>query len=187
MKIDRDTFYITELKHNSHTAFSYLYDTYADMLYGYILLHTKSPFMAEEIVQDTFLKIWTSRHNIDVEGSFKSLLFTIARNRIIDAFRKQVSREEFMDFMKYKEENQPTENSVEKDVYFDDFYEKLIRAKETLPEKQRLIFELSREQGMDSKTIAAKLGVSEQTVKNQLSTALKVLRKLLSDYRYFFL
>lgn len=186
MKINRDSFYITELKHGSHKAFGYLYDMYADALYGFVLLHTKSPFLAEDIVQDTFVKIWANRQTISTEGSFKSFLFTMAKNQLIDTFRRQVNRVEFPDFIQYCEENLIAHNPVERDVYFEDFYGKLCEAKEELPEKQRLVFELSREKGLDNKTIASQLNISEQTVKNQLTTALKTLRIRLREFSYFF-
>ncbi|MDL2304352.1 RNA polymerase sigma-70 factor [Bacteroides sp. OttesenSCG-928-D19] len=185
MIINRDTFYITELRRDSHQAFSYLYDTYADSLYGFVLLHTKSAFLAEEVVQDTFIKIWANRQKLSIEGSFKSLLFTMAKNQLIDVFRSQINKVEFLDFMEYCDERH-SHNSVEADIYFEDFYEKLTQAKETLPEKQRLVFEYSREKGLDSKAIAHELGLSEQTVKNQLTSALKTLREKLKEYSYYF-
>ena len=89
MIINKDSLYIQELRNDSHTAFETLYDMYSDSLYGYVLLHTKSTFSAEEIVQDTFIKIWTNRQNLSTEGSFKALLFTIAKNQIIDAMQKR--------------------------------------------------------------------------------------------------
>lgn len=181
-----DSLYIKELKNDSHKAFNHLYDSYSDNLYGFVLLHTKSPLIAEEIVQDTFLKIWTMRHNLTIEGSFKSLLFTIAKNQIIDSFRRQINKTEFVNFIEYCENEKLTHNSVEADIYFEDFCEKLNIAKKILPEKQCLIFELSREKGLDTKTIATELGVSEQTVKNQLTTALKVLREKLKEYNFLF-
>ncbi|MCC8152835.1 MAG: RNA polymerase sigma-70 factor [Tannerellaceae bacterium] len=186
MLINHDSFYITELKHGSHKAFSHLYDVYADMLYGFVVLHTKSTFLAEEIVQDTFVKIWSNRESLQIEGSFKSLLFTIAKNQMIDAFRRQINKEEFLEFIEYLEEKQSAHNPVEADVYFEDFKEKLEKTKQLLPERQRLIFELNREQGLDIKTIAGQLSLSEQTVKNQLSNALKTLRNKLKEYRYMF-
>ncbi|MDF9831390.1 sigma-70 family RNA polymerase sigma factor [Parabacteroides sp. PF5-6] len=185
MIINRDEFYITELKNDSHRAFSCLYDIYADSLYGFVLLHTKSTFLSEEIVQDTFIKIWTNRHKLNTEGSFKSLLFTMAKHQLIDSFRSQINKIEFVDFIEYCEE-QHTHNPVEEDIYYEDFYEKLTQAKQILSERQRLVFELSREKGLELKAIADTLGVSEQTVKNQLSSALKTLREKLKEYSYYF-
>jgi RNA polymerase sigma-70 factor (ECF subfamily) len=104
--INQDSFYLERLKNDSHQAFSWLYDTYSDILYGFVFVHTKSTFIAEEVVQDTFMKIWARRRSLSTEGSFKSLLFTMAKNQIIDVFRQQLNRAEFTDFIEYCEEQQ---------------------------------------------------------------------------------
>lgn len=186
MTIDKDSLYIQELKKDSHKAFEYLYDRYADHLYGFVLLHTRSSLMAEEIVQDTYMKIWSNRYRLSVEGSFKSFLFTIAKNKIIDTFRSQITKVDFLEFVEHYMEEQKEHNPVEANMYFEDFREKLNEAKKTLPEKQRLVFELNREKGMAIKAIAEKFNLSEQTVKNQLTSALKILRKKLRSYHCLF-
>jgi RNA polymerase sigma-70 factor (ECF subfamily) len=185
MIINQDSFHLERLKNDSHQSFDWLYDTYSDILYGFVLVHTKSTFIAEEVVQDTFIKIWAKRHSLSTEGSFKSLLLTMAKNQLIDVFRQQLNRVEFTDFIEYCEEQQ-SYNPVEADIYFEDFYEKLNQTKKILPEKQRIVFELSREKGLDTKVIAERLGLSEQTIKNQLTSALKTLREKLKEYNYMF-
>ena len=74
---------------------------YADSLYGFALLHTKSVVQAEDIVQETFLKLWNMRASLSVEGSFKSMLFTIAKHQVIDAFRQQINRPDFEDYIRF--------------------------------------------------------------------------------------
>lgn len=75
--------------------------------------------------------------------------------------------------------------SVEK-IYYDDFIDKLAIAKQKLTPAQRNIFEMSREEGMSNAEIAALSDISEQTVKNHLSAALKILREELRKYNYLF-
>jgi RNA polymerase sigma-70 factor (ECF subfamily) len=181
-----DSQYIAELKKGSHKAFDYFYNTYSDLLYGFVLLHTKSPLAAEEIVQDAFVKIWTSRHLLRVEGSFKALLFTIAKNRIIDSFRRQINKIEFINIVDYYENEGYACNSVEMDIFYDEFLEKLELAKKKLSPRQCLVFELNREKGFDIKTISKKLEISEQTVKNHLLSALKTLRSKLEKDNFLF-
>jgi RNA polymerase sigma-70 factor (ECF subfamily) len=186
MENTSDSKYIAELKKGSHKAFDYFYNTYSDHLYGFVLLHTKSPLTAEEIVQDVFIKIWTSRYLLRAEGSFKALLFTIAKNRIIDSFRRQINKIEFINIADYYENENYACNSVEMDIFHDEFLKKLELAKKKLSPKQCLIFELNRERGLDIKTISKKLEISEQTVKNQLLSALKTLRSKLEKYNFLF-
>src|SRR5690554_5362054 len=95
MEIDIIKSYIRELKNDSHKAFNAIYDMYADKLYAFALAHTKSRQMSEDIVQDTFLKLWKIRKTINTEGSLQSLLFKISKNKIIDMFRSQINKVEF--------------------------------------------------------------------------------------------
>lgn len=177
---------IKKLQEGSYEAFDTLYNVYADSLYGFALLHTKSTVQAEDIVQDTFLKLWNMRESLSVEGSFKSMLFTIAKNHVIDIFRQQVNRANFEDYIAFCEDENLLDNTSVEKVYYNDFLEKLAIAKQKLTPAQRNIFELSREEGMSNTEIATASNLSEQTVKNHLSAALKVLRVELGKYNFLF-
>lgn len=126
------------------------------------------------------------RESLSVEGSFKSMLFTIAKNHVIDIFRQQVNRANFEDYIAFCEDENLLDNTSVEKVYYNDFLEKLAIAKQKLTPAQRNIFELSREEGMSNTEIAAASNLSEQTVKNHLSAALKVLRVELGKYNFLF-
>ena len=147
---------------------------------------TKSSVQAEDIVQDTFLKLWNMRASLSVEGSFKSMLFTIAKNHVIDVFRQQINRPDFEDYIRFCEDEHLLDNTSVEKIYYDDFIDKLAIAKQKLTPAQRNIFEMSREEGMSNAEIAALSDISEQTVKNHLSAALKILREELRKYNYLF-
>ena len=161
---------IEKLKRGSYEAFDTLYDMYADSLYGFALLHTKSSVQAEDIVQETFLKLWNMRASLSVAGSFKSMLFTIAKNHVIDVFRQQINRPDFEDYIRFCEDEHLLDNTSVEKIYYDDFIDKLAIAKQKLTLAQ----------------IAALSDISEQTVKNHLSAALKILREELRKYNYLF-
>ena len=169
---------IKKVKQGSYEDFTRLYFMYADLLYGFVLNLTKSPDDAEDILQETFLRIWQTKENLSLETSFKSYLYTIAHNLIIDSFRKKIDSVAFEVY---------TENNTENEVYFDEFLDKLNEAKKKLSSRQLVIFELSREKGCSIKDIAEKMGVSEKTVKNQLTLALKTLKSELSLLHYLLL
>ena len=133
---------IEKLKRGSYEAFDTLYDMYADSLYGFALLHTKSSVQAEDIVQDTFLKLWNMRASLSVEGSFKSMLFTIAKNHVIDVFRQQINRPDFEDYIRFCEDEHLLDNTSVEKIYYDDFIDKLAIAKQKLTPAQRNIFEM---------------------------------------------
>ncbi|WP_291591980.1 RNA polymerase sigma factor [Bacteroides sp.] len=178
---------LERLRLGSYRDFDALYKMYAGNLYGFALGLTRSADLAGNIVQDTFIKVWINRESVDPELSFKSYLFKIARNLIIDEFRRRLNEPLFEDYLDYCEEaalSAPTE--IERKLDFDLFVEELTRAKEKLTLRQREIFELSKEEGLTSSEIADKLGISEQTVYNQLSTSLRILKKEISSTLLFF-
>lgn len=176
---------INELKCGSYHAFNQLYEVYSDLLYGFALDLTKSPAEAKDILQETFIRIWTNRDKISTEYSFKAYLYKIARNLILNSFRKQMNNIAFENYICSEEYQRNVDNNIEKEIYFDEFCRNLEQAKNELPRRQKQIFELSREHGLSTVEIAGRLNISEQTVKNQLTLALKTLRKRLSQYSAF--
>lgn len=179
--------YANELRKGSHVAFNAIYEMYGDKIYGFVFSHTKSSELAKDIVQDTFLKLWTMRSTITANGSLQSLLFTISNHKMIDVFRSQINKGEFEDYIEYSENDEHSENSVERKIYYDEFIKALSISKKLLPQRQLEIFELSREKGLNIEEIAKGLNISEQTVKNQLTSALKTIRVELSKHNMLFL
>ena len=170
--------YVAALKEGSREAFTMLYNLYADRLYSFALVQTKSKQMAEDVVQDTFLKLWNNRTNLNCYGNVQDLVFTMARNLIIDAFRRQVANIDIEAYFKLHEAL-PSTASPEESLYFNETKEHLEQAKAKLSNKECKIYEMSREQDMPIKKIAQTLNLSPQTVKNYLTSTLKVFRSQL--------
>jgi len=187
METDIIKSYIKELQKGSHKAFNVIYDMYADKLYGFLLAHTKSRQMSEDIVQDTFLKLWINRKTLSTDGSLQSFLYTISKHEMIDLFRSQINKVEFELYVEYIDEKKLDYNDIEKKLFYDDFLKALKLSKKLLSEKQLEIFELSKEKGKSIEEIATQLQISEQTVKNHLTTSLKKIRTQLSNMNILFL
>lgn len=170
--------YVAALKEGSREAFTMLYNLYADRLYSFALVQTKSKQMAEDVVQDTFLKLWNNRTNLNCYGNVQALVFTMARNLIIDAFRRQVANIDIEAYFKLHEAL-PSTASPEESLYFNETKKHLEQAKAKLSNKECKIYEMSREQDMPIKKIAQTLNLSPQTVKNYLTSTLKVFRSQL--------
>ena len=170
--------YVAALKEGSREAFTMLYNLYADRLYSFALVQTKSKQMAEDVVQDTFLKLWNNRTNLNCYGNVQALVFTMARNLIIDAFRRQVANIDIEAYFNLHEAL-PSTTSPEESLYFNETKEHLEQAKAKLSNKECKIYEMSREQDMPIKKIAQTLNLSPQTVKNYLTSTLKVFRSQL--------
>ncbi|GAB6007803.1 RNA polymerase sigma factor [Dysgonomonas reticulitermitis] len=172
----------------SHQDFRILYEEYSGRLYGFVFSLTRSRSMANDITQETFIKVWINRENIDPSMSFKSYLFKISKNKIIDEFRKQINNPVFEDYMAYCDELYADGNdNIEQTIDYDYFLQQLDNAKAKLTPRQREIFELSKEQRLPSSEIAQKLNISEQTIYNILSSAMKILRKEMGQASLLFL
>jgi RNA polymerase sigma-70 factor (ECF subfamily) len=173
---------IQSLKQGSYEAFDTIYQMYSKRLYAYSLLFTKSSEEAEDIVQDVFIRIWTNRENIRQNETLRSLLFIMAKNRLIDAYRSRLNHPVYEEFVKYAESL--SVDDTHSHLEYNEFVRQLRKAISTLPPTQRKVIRLSRMQQRSIKEIAEKLSLSEQTVKNQLSLGLKSLRSKLRDFLY---
>lgn len=170
---------VKALSEGNENAFRKLFDTYRNELYKFSLSMVCSGFYAEEIVQEVFLKVWTKRKTLNPELSFKSYLFTITRNDTIKFLKKAANNLKLREEVFYQSQKfaNPTERymrEIELDVLKKE-------ALDQLPPKRRLIFEMSRNDGKSYEDIAMELGLSPNTVRNQMSMALETMRSFLLD------
>lgn len=185
--MDKEKEHIIALQKGSYEAFTILYKLYLPRLYAFIFDLVRSRSMAEEIVQETFIRLWETHDKLDMELSFKSYLFTIARNRLLNELRKRINNSDFCEYLDYSDKISLSENTTEQSLDFDDFCRELARAKTKLTPRQAEIFDLQKEQGLSVKETAEKIGISEQGVRNQLSAALKILRNEMKDFSALFI
>lgn len=175
--LNRERFLVREVRDNNEEAFRQLFDLYRDDIYTYGLSLLKRKEYAEEILQDTFLKVWMHRTQLDPGQSFRSYVFTISRNLTLNFLRKAANdrklRNELFS-MKVKVFNPIEEIMQEKEL------ERIkTEAINLLPPRRRRIFEMSRFEGKSYEDISRELGISLSTVKNQMSKALETIRDFL--------
>ncbi|MDX8339372.1 RNA polymerase sigma-70 factor [Draconibacterium sp. IB214405] len=163
------------LKQGDIEAFDKIYNIYCHKLHQFVLRYLKQEEDAEEIVQEVFIKIWESRKKIDVHASFEAYLFTISYNSTISLLRKRISESKSREYLKSVQEIQKA-NSVIDDLQYNELNDKVQSLLQQLTPRQKEIYMLSREEGLSHKEIAARLNISENTVKNHLVTTLKFLK-----------
>jgi len=166
---------VRRLRNSDTEAFDIIFKTYSGKIYAFGLKYLKSTDDAEELVQGLFLKIWENRKNLDAEASLKSYLFTIAYNDICKFFRRRTYHQKFIEEVTYR--NQFLSNVTEDHIDFQSVSGRIRQMVNELPEKQKLVFLKSREEGKSTKEIAEDTGLSAGTVDNYISEALKVLRR----------
>jgi RNA polymerase sigma-70 factor (ECF subfamily) len=172
---DNEVLLIHALKNGSHKAFDSIYQMYAKRLYYYSLQFTKSREDSEEIVQDVFVKLWTNREKIKQENTLCSLLFIMTKHHMINAFRANINRPIYEIYVNYNHEM--SINDAHQHIEYQEFVVKFKKAIKKLPATQQKVITLSRIQQLSNREIAEKLSLSGQTVKNQLSIGLKMLKQ----------
>jgi RNA polymerase sigma-70 factor (ECF subfamily) len=158
-------------------AFGTIFHHYRRKIYSYAFHLTGDAAQADELVQETFLKVWLHRDKIPHILRFDNWLFTIARNQVFDMMKKMARDAEFR--RQVAGLLDPEANPVEDQLLSRENELRLQQALDKLPPRQRLIFTLSRHQGMKHDEIADHLQISRHTVKTDLVQALKTLRSTL--------
>lgn len=167
---------VSLLKQGDETAFELLYYRYADDLLTYAASRLASLHEAEDIVHDLFVYLWKEKENISVKISVRAFLFSAVKYRIIDHIRKNITRQKYRDQLASLNPLLPKaiEQLDAKDLQLN-----LDTAINNLSPRVQQVFQMSRYEKLTVKEIADKLGTSERTVKNQLTTALAYLRERL--------
>lgn len=165
---------LTDLKKNNFSAFNTIYAQYSKPLYVYLLHKLKDPEVCNDVLQDIFVSFWEKKEQLNIEISIKAYLFQAARYKIIDLYRLDIKYQKYLaDLAEFM--------TIDESVITDRIdnrrkLQEIEHAVNNLPEKMREIFILSRYEHQTTRDIATKTNLSPQTVKNQLSKALRILR-----------
>ena len=159
----------------SEPAFTLLFNRYKHKLYSYLLSLTASPEIAEDIIQDTFLKLWKNRSSIEAIDHLGGYLFKTTRNLAINAF-KRMSKETII-LSKLQSQQNSVNTKADDTLVVKEAEQLLYQTIQNLPPQQKLIYTLSREQGLKHEDIAHQLHLSPSTVRNHIVQALRTIRK----------
>ncbi|AHW60272.1 RNA polymerase sigma-70 factor, ECF subfamily [Draconibacterium orientale] len=164
------------------TAINDLYTEYSPRLYRFAMAYLKSESEVLDIVQEVFVNVWVNRNKLKKDSNLDAYLFTVAKNTIVSVFRKKLSEKDYLEHLK----NKTITNSIDTESQFNynQLSDKLNDLVEQLPPQRKKIYQLSKEQGLANKTIAAELGISVKTVEDHLSKASKFIKKHLTEYGF---
>lgn len=173
-KIDPAVF--ARIAEGDRHAFTKLFERIQPVIYGQALAYLKDRVTAEDVVQDVFLGLWEKRHLLASMENPQGYLMTIARNKIMDIFRRQVAAG-FSDALEATLV-QP-DPSVQTSLEDNERWKKIEAAIRLMPEQRRRVFELNKQEGLSYKEIADRLHVSRDTVKFHLVKAMAFLREVM--------
>lgn len=177
MEQEKNTDYklVKSLKKGDLFAFDQLFSKYSKKLYYFAKGYLGSKEDAEGLVQEVFLMVWNKRTELKEHLSFNAFLYTVTYNAIRKYFRKKAREKKYLD--KFLEDYDGKHNKLVTDIEYNNLLELANKAIEKLPEKRKIIFQLSRHKGLSNMEIAKRLDISKKTVENQIHSALKFLRE----------
>lgn len=169
---------LQQIAQGSEPAFRQLFDLYRIRLFSFILDFTHSATDAEELVQDTFVRLWESRLGLSEVDHPRAYIYRMARNNTLNWLAKAARNNQMM--RQVWSNMQITGNITEDILDARESRQLIANALSGLSEKKQAIFRMSREQGMKHEEIADSLGLSRSTVKNSLVEILKYLKSSLA-------
>jgi len=177
-------FNITALRKGEKKAYEEIYTEFFGVLYHLCLQYLHNEKIAEELVQDSFLKLWEIRETLNEQINIRSFLYTITKNNCLNHLRNQKISMKHMENMKYLEMqfNYEALEKLGNYIQFEELRSKIDDAISKLPPEIIETFRLSRFEELSYKEIAEQQGISIKTVESRISKALRILRIELKDY-----
>lgn len=174
------------IQEGNHAAFTTLVNRYWEEIYIYTKSRIRQRAEAQDIVQDIFISCWNSRERLHVgeNGKLTAYLYQAARYAIIDYFAKPGTTI-YNDLLLESIAELPVENNLESQLYVKELEHHIREEVEQLPERLKVPYLLSREENLSLKDIAHRLSLSEQTVKNNITLALRTLRARLHENGHY--
>jgi len=170
---------LQEVANGNQSAFSTLFHAWRDKLYFFLLKINSSEEACEDIIQEIFIKLWVQHESLANIDNFSAYLYRMTHNYAISAMRRMALETIILTDLK---RNASAEGRPSDEVLFHkQLQEKLHEAIDHLPPQQKIVYTMSRVQGIKQEEIARQLQLSESTVKNHLTQAIKSVRSQLQD------
>lgn len=169
---------LIRLRSGDEQAFEILYHSHKRKLAGNLLRLLKSEELAQETLQELFLKIWDNRANIDPERSFRSYLFRIAQNMVYDLFRRSARDKRIETYL--MSASSEMYSHIEEDIFNREMAQLLQQTIDMLPPQRKKVFTLFKIEGKSYKEISEEMSISNATINEHIQKANQFLRKQLN-------
>ena len=165
---------LTLLKEDSEYAFQLIFDCHRNRIYTTAVWYLKSPILAQEVVQDVFLKLWFERGQFKMDTSIEAWLYTVAKNNILNKLKKISNEWKALSIMPLLKPD--ATNNTENTIVDHEYTAILHAAIGALPLQQRKVFQLARQEQLTYSEIGKQMGLSPLTVKTHMSRALASIK-----------
>ncbi|WP_318312762.1 RNA polymerase sigma factor [Flagellimonas crocea] len=177
---DSESYLIEQLKNGCKDAYGHLFKLYHRELCNYMTAITGNPKMAEDLAQQTFIKIWDNRSKLQIETSkLKRYIFKVAYNLFIDSKRKKKKEFELLETLKEQAYLDLTDADTS---LFEERLKRVEKEINNLPEQCKKVFIMSKREGLKYREISEQLHISIKTVEVHMAKAMKRLRAQLTSF-----
>ncbi len=171
---------LRQIKANDSDAINSIFLAYSKRLYNFAFAYLKTDVDSKDVVQDVFISLWNNRNNLREDTNLEAYLFTVTRNSVISVFRKKISEKEYLKYLRENVILQQSENDEQYD--YDQLSGRIKELIDQLPPQRKLIFKLSKENGLSNKAIADELNISVKTVEDHMTKARRFLKSQLTEF-----
>lgn len=171
--------WLPRLKEGDAIAFNYIYDKYSGFLIEKLDRLIKIESLVKELHQEAFIRLWKNREQLTEDINLKAYLFTIAKNLIIDFYRKAAKDKELRLHLALHSEL--VYNHIESGVFFKETSELLEEIISLLPDQRQRVFRMIKIDGKSYQEVADQLGVSLSAIKDHMWKSTKFLKEQLGD------
>ena len=166
---------LSKIAEGDHHAFKLFYDHYRSLVYNFALKYLRSPELAEEAVQEIFLKLWRQGTRLKEINNPEHYLMSVSRNRCIDLLRQMRIESIHMQQLSANKQTELT-NETEEQLILRETRKILEEGIALLPPQQKLVYTLCHTEGRKQIEVASELQLSPNTVKRHMKLSLKFLR-----------
>lgn len=171
---------LRRLAMDDHNALKELFELYADRLYAIIYNYTKSGFIAEELTQEVFIRIWNYRRKLNVVDNASAYLHRMVFNSINTYLKKAANESRLIERAQLW--STATDQSTQETIAANEMQTIISAAVDRLPPQKKTIYRMSKDEGLGHQEIADRLGLSPNTVKNHLAEAVRLMREYLKGH-----
>jgi RNA polymerase sigma-70 factor (ECF subfamily) len=169
-----------KVRAGNQKAFREIYDRYHVQMFYIAKKYVKSSDLAEDAVQDIFVKLWEKRDRINDSKSIKGFLFTMLRNHVLNMIRDR--KDEIVSMSGIEEKKLPRQNLTEDDLIYKEYHDIVKEGLKELSDRKREVFELRTLQGHSNSEVANLLNINIRTVKTHFYNSSKFMREYLKNH-----
>lgn len=180
MDLSRDNRLTQKMQDKDEDFFEFLFEKYHRQLFLLALQYLKDEKLAEDAIQDVFLKVWQKRDRLDPSRSVKGFLFTTLKNHVLNMIRNKKRR--IANTVEAGSQKSGTVENTEEEMVLNEYWKIVERGVSELPSGKQKVFRLRRMQGYTNREVASVLQISITTVKSQLYKATKFMRSFIREH-----